>query len=168
MPLWASQRSSAQRGMACVAPYRSIPTPSSCLPACPPATSFPAASFPARDTPPLTVAALHIKTVVNPATSANEIVAASVVHLRSVSTDGPMSQEEWNTPRALRHFSAVRKLDGQTFPTGATWVGGWAWMGGRWDGGCLRCSRFTPTREWGEALRPWASALLGQPSITSS
>lgn len=35
-----------------------------------------------------------------------------------VKSDGPMSQEEWNNPGELRHFSTVRKLDGQTFPIG--------------------------------------------------
>ena len=38
------------------------------------------------------MAAVHVKTVVNPASSANEIVAASVVYLQRVRTDGPMSQ----------------------------------------------------------------------------
>jgi hypothetical protein len=42
------------------------------------------------------MAAVHVKTVVNPASSANEIVAASVVYLQRVRTDGPMSQVgEW-------------------------------------------------------------------------
>lgn len=45
-----------------------------------------------RDAPPLTVAAVHVKTVVNPANAANEIVAASVVYLQRVRTDGPMAQ----------------------------------------------------------------------------
>jgi hypothetical protein len=38
------------------------------------------------------MAAVHVKTVVNPASSANKIVAASVVYLQRVRTDGPMSQ----------------------------------------------------------------------------
>ena len=51
------------------------------------------------------MAAVHVKTVINPASSANEIVAASVVYLQRVRTDGPMSQ-----------------------------VGGWGGWVGRWVG----------------------------------
>lgn len=69
------------------------------------------------------MAAVHVQTVVNPGSSANEIVAASVVHLQHVRTDGPMAQEEWNNAAHLRHFSAVRKLDNQPFPAGV--AGGW-------------------------------------------
>lgn len=47
---------------------------------------------PRRDAPPLTLASLSLKTVINPATAANEIVAASVVYLGRVRTDGPMTQ----------------------------------------------------------------------------
>lgn len=71
-----------------------------------------------KDAPPLTVAAVHVKTVVQPGSAVNEIVAASVVYLQRVRTDGPMTQEEWNHSSQLRHFSAVRKLDNQPFPTG--------------------------------------------------
>ncbi|PRW60975.1 DNA polymerase alpha catalytic subunit [Chlorella sorokiniana] len=71
-----------------------------------------------KEAPPLTVAAVHVKTVVNPGSAANEVVAASVVYLQRVRTDGPMSQEEWNSAAHLRHFSAVRKLDNQPFPAG--------------------------------------------------
>jgi DNA polymerase alpha subunit A len=69
-----------------------------------------------RPAPPLTVAALHLKTVTNPATAANEVAAASVVYLPRVSTDGPTTFAR----RDLRHFSAVRRLDchGVVFPPG--------------------------------------------------
>ena len=73
---------------------------------------------PRRDAPPLSVASINIKTLVNPGTSANEVVAVSVVYLPSVRTDGPVPQEEWNNARHLRHFSAVRKLNGGVFPAG--------------------------------------------------
>lgn len=46
----------------------------------------------ARDAPPLTVAALHVQTAVAPGGAANEIVAASVVYLQGVRSDGPMAQ----------------------------------------------------------------------------
>lgn len=48
--------------------------------------------WPCREAPPLTVAAVHVKTVLNPSSAANEVVAASVVYLQRVRTDGPMSQ----------------------------------------------------------------------------
>lgn len=67
-----------------------------------------------RPAPPLTVAAVHLKTVINPNTAANEVVAASVVYLPRVETDGPASFRG----NDLRHFSAVRKLDGVPFPIG--------------------------------------------------
>lgn len=46
----------------------------------------------------------------------SEIVAASVVHLGQVPSDGPCLH--WNSARRLHHFSVVRKLDGQPFPAG--------------------------------------------------
>ena len=39
---------------------------------------------PRREAPPLTVASLSLKTIINPATAANEVVAASVVYLTKV------------------------------------------------------------------------------------
>ncbi|KAI3432425.1 hypothetical protein D9Q98_003979 [Chlorella vulgaris] len=71
-----------------------------------------------REAPPLTVAAVHVQTVMTPGSAANEVVAASVVYLQNVRTDGPMTQEEWNNPAHLRHFSAVRALSSQPFPAG--------------------------------------------------
>lgn len=46
----------------------------------------------------------------------NEVVAASVVHMNQVPVDKPCTS--WNNPRHLRHFSVLRKLDNQPFPTG--------------------------------------------------
>jgi hypothetical protein len=40
----------------------------------------------------LTVAAVHVQTVMTPGSAANEVVAASVVYLQNVRTDGPMTQ----------------------------------------------------------------------------
>jgi DNA polymerase alpha subunit A len=70
------------------------------------------------EAPQLTVAAISLKTILNTANSTNEIAAASVVYLTKVKTDRPMEPEEWNNPRHLRCFSAVRKLDGAPFPPG--------------------------------------------------
>lgn len=70
------------------------------------------------EAPQLTVAAISLKTILNTTNSTNEIAAASVVYLTKVKTDGPMEPEDWNNPRHLRCFSAVRKLDGAPFPPG--------------------------------------------------
>jgi len=71
-----------------------------------------------RDAPRLVVASLHVKTHVNPATQSNEIVSASVVSMGGVKVDGPTTKEEWNTPKQLRHFSVVRKMDNNPWPPG--------------------------------------------------
>ncbi len=49
----------------------------------------------------------------------NEVVAASVVYLPAVNLDRPLSKAAWNSSHSLRHFSVLRKLDGQPFPAGA-------------------------------------------------
>lgn len=46
----------------------------------------------------------------------NEVVAASVVYMQQVPVDKPCTS--WNNPRLLRHFSVIRKLDNQPYPTG--------------------------------------------------
>lgn len=69
-------------------------------------------------TPPLSVAALHIKTHVNQQTKGNEIVAASLVYLSGVSADGPTSKSEWSSPQRLKHMTVVTKLEGKPFPPG--------------------------------------------------
>ncbi len=54
-----------------------------------------------------------------PQANTNEVVAASVVYLPAVNLDRPLSKAAWNSSRSLRHFSVLRKLDGQPFPAGA-------------------------------------------------
>ena len=71
-----------------------------------------------KEAPPLTVAALSLKTMLNSQTATNEVVGVSVVYLGRVKSDAPMEPEEWNTPRHLKCFSAVRKMDGAPFPVG--------------------------------------------------
>ncbi|KAL6757111.1 hypothetical protein V8C86DRAFT_3135851 [Haematococcus lacustris] len=72
-----------------------------------------------RHPPPLTVASLSLKTVVNPGNHQHEVVAAAVVHLNDcVSVEAPMARERWNNPRCLKHFSIVRKLEGCAWPPG--------------------------------------------------
>ena len=42
-----------------------------------------------------------------------------MVYLPAVNLDRPLSKAAWNSSRSLRHFSVLRKLDGQPFPAGA-------------------------------------------------
>ena len=72
----------------------------------------------AREAPPLVVASLNLKTVLNHRSNTNEIAAASVVVCRGASCETPMAHAEWNTLQQLRHFSIVRRLDGVSFPPG--------------------------------------------------
>lgn len=72
----------------------------------------------ARESPPAVVAAIHLVTVLNHKTNANEIAGVSVVLARAVNIDTPMSRDEWNNVNQLRHFSVVRRLDGVSFPPG--------------------------------------------------
>lgn len=51
-------------------------------------------------------------------TNENEVVAASVVYMSNVSTDAPMPLETVHDRRQVHHFSTVRRLNGQPFPTG--------------------------------------------------
>lgn len=67
-----------------------------------------------KPAPPICVASLSLKTVINPDTAANEVVGASVVYMPKVHTDGPLPVSK----RDIRHFSAIRKLDGMGYPTG--------------------------------------------------
>ena len=71
----------------------------------------------ARESPPVVVASLNLRCVLN-AKQQNEIVSASVVVARAVGVDAPMAREEWNTLAQLRHFTVVRRLEGQAFPPG--------------------------------------------------
>ncbi|KAL3140237.1 hypothetical protein ABBQ38_004511 [Trebouxia sp. C0009 RCD-2024] len=69
-----------------------------------------------QDVPPLVVAALNLKTRFNAQANANEIMAGSVVYMGQVPVDRPCTS--WNNSRHLRHFSVLRKMDNQPFPTG--------------------------------------------------
>jgi len=80
--------------------------------------AVPAANTAAREPPPLVVASLNLKTVLNHRQNVNEIAAASVVICRAASCDAPMAKAEWNTAAQLRHFSIVRRLEGVSFPPG--------------------------------------------------
>ena len=71
-----------------------------------------------REVPQITVAALNLKTFINPQTNASEIVIATVMYLKDVRTDGPTSREQWNNMERLRHFSVVRRLENTAFPVG--------------------------------------------------
>lgn len=62
--------------------------------------------------PPMVVASLAIKTVVNAKTGANEVVALSAVCHAAVAVDAPTP----NAEAALRHFTAVREVDGRPLP----------------------------------------------------
>eukprot|EP00897_Mesotaenium_endlicherianum_P001393 jgi/Mesen1/1281/ME000013S00772 len=72
----------------------------------------------ARDPPPLVVAALNLKTVINHRQNMNEVAVASVVYCQGVKVDRPMAMAEWNRQDMLGHFSAVRRLEGGIFPAG--------------------------------------------------
>ena len=72
----------------------------------------------ARDPPPLVVAALNIKTHVDPKRNVAEIATASVMYMHGVRMDSSMAPNEWNNVNVLRHFSVVRRLDGVAFPPG--------------------------------------------------
>ncbi|KAG0614550.1 hypothetical protein M758_6G185500 [Ceratodon purpureus] len=68
--------------------------------------------------PPLTVASLNLKTVINHKQNVNEIASVSVVYCKRVKVDAPMPLAEWNNRDMLNHFSIVRKLDGGIYPMG--------------------------------------------------
>ena len=67
-----------------------------------------------RPAPPISVASLSLKTLINPSNGANEVVAASVVYMQRVDTDGPAPIAK----KEIRHFSAIRKLEGVGYPHG--------------------------------------------------
>ncbi len=80
--------------------------------------SAPTGSAQDREVPQITVAALNLKTFINPQTNSSEIVVATVMYLKDVRTDGPTSRQQWNTMERLRHFSVVRRLENAAFPVG--------------------------------------------------
>lgn len=82
--------------------------------------------------PPLIVAALSLKTVLTGgAKSTNQIVAASCVHQAcDLSSAAPL--EAWRGGQGMRHFTLVRRLEGQTWPIGAhghrRFLYTWMWL----------------------------------------
>ena len=78
----------------------------------------PRADAPSRDPPRLTVAALNLKTVVNHRLNVNEIASASVVYVRDVRLDAATPTATLQDVNRVRHFSAVRRLDGVSMPPG--------------------------------------------------
>ncbi|PIM98417.1 DNA polymerase alpha, catalytic subunit [Handroanthus impetiginosus] len=68
--------------------------------------------------PPVIVAAINLKTIINDKQNVNEIVAASVICCHGAKIDTPMVASEWTRPGMLSHFTAVRKLEGGIFPLG--------------------------------------------------
>ena len=69
-----------------------------------------AVSEEAHSHPPLTVAAVNLKTYVAPNQTTPEIISCTVMYLKQVQTDLPTPKDQWNTLRQLRHFSCVRRL----------------------------------------------------------
>ncbi|XP_024019597.1 DNA polymerase alpha catalytic subunit [Morus notabilis] len=72
------------------------------------------------DIPPVVVAAINLKTIINEKQTVNEIVSASVICCHKAKIDTPMLASEWKKPGMLSHFTVVRKLDGGIFPMGFT------------------------------------------------
>ncbi|KAB1214754.1 DNA polymerase alpha catalytic subunit [Morella rubra] len=70
--------------------------------------------------PPVVVAAINLKTIINEKQNLNEIVSASVICCHKAKIDTPMLPSEWKRPGMLSHFTVVRKLDGGIFPMGFT------------------------------------------------
>lgn len=105
-----------------------LPTPKQLL------TTTPTGTLP-TDPPPLVLAALSLKTILTGGTKAtNEIVAASVVH-QVCDLNSATQLEAWRGGQGVRHFSVVRRLEGQTWPIGA--CGGCVGGVGGWLGGVL-------------------------------
>ncbi|CAI5494604.1 unnamed protein product [Closterium sp. Naga37s-1] len=71
-----------------------------------------------RDPPPLVVASLNVKTVVNHGKNVNEVAAVSVVFCRNAKIDRPMARSEWSGSASLGHFSVLRRLEGVMSPVG--------------------------------------------------
>jgi len=61
---------------------------------------------------------VNLKTHVAPNQTTPEIISCTVMYIKQVQTDLPTPKDQWNTLKQLRHFSCVRRLDGQPFPVG--------------------------------------------------
>ena len=71
-----------------------------------------------RQAPPLVVASISLRTVVNRSSNINEIAVASIITAPSVRCHAPTQQAEWNTLSYLQQVTLVRRLDGMAFPHG--------------------------------------------------
>ncbi|KAK3162584.1 hypothetical protein QOZ80_1BG0091200 [Eleusine coracana subsp. coracana] len=70
------------------------------------------------EVPPVVVAAINLKTIINEKHNVHEIVSASVICCHRVKIDSPMRPEDWQKRGALSHFTVMRKLEGSIFPMG--------------------------------------------------
>ncbi|GJM92444.1 hypothetical protein PR202_ga08918 [Eleusine coracana subsp. coracana] len=70
------------------------------------------------EVPPVVVAAVNLKTIINEKHNVHEIVSASVICCPRVKIDSPMRPEDWQKRGTLSHFTVMRKLEGSIFPMG--------------------------------------------------
>uniref|UniRef100_A0A0D3EWR4 DNA polymerase n=1 Tax=Oryza barthii TaxID=65489 RepID=A0A0D3EWR4_9ORYZ len=70
------------------------------------------------EVPPVVVAAVNLKTIINEKHNVHEIVSASVICCHCVKIDSPMRSEDWQKRGMLSHFTVMRKLEGSIFPIG--------------------------------------------------
>uniref|UniRef100_A0A0E0FW87 DNA polymerase n=1 Tax=Oryza nivara TaxID=4536 RepID=A0A0E0FW87_ORYNI len=70
------------------------------------------------EVPPVVVAAVNLKTIINEKHNVHEIVSASVICCHHVKIDSPMRSEDWQKRGMLSHFTVMRKLEGSIFPIG--------------------------------------------------
>ncbi|TKW17914.1 hypothetical protein SEVIR_5G400000v4 [Setaria viridis] len=72
------------------------------------------------EAPPVVVAAVNLKTIINEKHNVHEIVSASVICCHRVKIDSPMRPEDWQKRGMISHFTVMRKLEGSIFPIGLT------------------------------------------------
>ncbi|XP_037414948.1 DNA polymerase alpha catalytic subunit-like isoform X2 [Triticum dicoccoides] len=72
------------------------------------------------EVPPVVVAAVNLKTIINEKHNVHEIVSASVICCHQVKIDTPMRSEDWQKRGTISHFTVMRKLEGSIFPIGLT------------------------------------------------
>ncbi|XP_052167722.1 DNA polymerase alpha catalytic subunit [Oryza glaberrima] len=70
------------------------------------------------EVPPVVVAAVNLKTIINEKHNVHEIVSVSVICCHCVKIDSPMRSEDWQKRGMLSHFTVMRKLEGSIFPIG--------------------------------------------------
>eukprot|EP00958_Prasinococcus_capsulatus_P024366 scaffold3791_cov390-Prasinococcus_capsulatus_cf.AAC.10 len=77
-----------------------------------------------KDPPPLVVAAINLKTIIDHKNNTNEIAAASILFAKPVKIDAPMQRSDWNVPdlsgngHGLVEVAVVRKIGNSAFPPG--------------------------------------------------